>query len=95
MQVGWQTVERVLKGPKTSGKFLLPIAAKVTNFKTIWLHLTYIQEMAKFVNSKYVSVVMYMGAAIDANKIIWNFPEKFGNIVIQTGDFHLMKKTSR
>ena len=36
-----------------------------------------------------------MGAAINANKIIWNFPEKFGNIVIHPGDFDLMKKTSR
>ena len=74
---------------------MLSIAAKVTNFKTIWLYLTYIQKLAKFVNSKYVNVIMYMGAAINANKIIWNFPEKFGNIVIHPGDFDLMKKTSR
>ena len=66
---------------------MLPIAAKVTNFKTVWLYLTYIQQMSKFVNSKYVNVVMYMGAAINANKIICNFPQKFGNIVIHPGDF--------
>ena len=35
---------------------------------------------------------MDMGAAINANKMIWNFPEKFGNIVIHPGDIHLMKE---
>ena len=82
------------KGPiqRTHDKFLLLIATKATDFKTIWLHLTYLQELAKSVNSKYVSVVMDMGAAINANKMIWNFPEKFGNIVIHPGDIHLMKE---
>ena len=69
-----------------------PIAAKVTEFKTIWQYLTYLQELAKSVNSKYVNVVMDMGAAINACKMIWNFPEKFRNIVIHPGDFHLMKE---
>ena len=82
------------KGPiqATHDKFLLPIGAKVTDFKIIWQYLTYLQELAKSLNSKYVNVVMDMCAAINANKIIWNFPEKFGNIVIHPGNFHLMKE---
>ena len=81
------------KGPiQRTHKFLLLIATKVTDFKTIWLYLTYLQELAKSVNSKYVNVVMDMGAAINANKMIWNFPEKFGNIAIHPGDIHLMKE---
>ena len=68
---------------------MLPIAV---DFKTIWLYLAYLQELAKSVNSKYVNVVMGMGAAINASKMIWNFPGKFGNIVIHPGDFHLMKE---
>ena len=35
---------------------------------------------------------MDMRAAINAYKMIWNFPEKFGNIVIHPGDFHLIKE---
>ena len=81
------------KGPiqRTHDKFLLLTATKVTDFKTIWLYLTYLQELAKSVNSKYVNVVMDMGAPINANKMIWNFPEKFGNI-IHPGDIYLMKE---
>ena len=63
--VGWQTVERVLF-KKTHDKFLLPIAAKVTDFMTIRQYLTYIQELPKSVNSKFVSVVMDMDATIRA-----------------------------
>ena len=43
-------------------------------------------------NTKYINVVMDMGATINAYKMIWNFPEKFVNIVIHLGDFHLMKE---
>ena len=90
--VGWLANSK--KGPiqATHDKFLLPIGAKVTDFKIIWQYLTYLQELAKSLNSKYVNVVMDMCAAINANKIIWNFPEKFGNIVIHPGNFHLMKE---
>ena len=35
---------------------------------------------------------MDMGATINAYKMIWNFPEKFVNIAIHSGDFHLMKE---
>ena len=71
---------------------MLQIAAKVSDFKTKWQNLTYLQELAKSVNSKYVNVVMDMGAEINAYKMIWNFPEKFGNIVIHPGHFHLMNE---
>ena len=82
------------KGPiqATHDKFLLLIGAKVTDFKKVWQYLTYLQELGKSLNSKYVNVVMGMCAAMNANKIIWNFPEKFGNIVIHPGNFHLMKE---
>ena len=43
-------------------------------------------------NTKYINVVMDMGATINAYKMIWNFPEKFVNIAIHSGDFHLMKE---
>ena len=33
-----------------------------------------------------------MGAAINDSKMFWNFPEKFGNIVIHPGDFRVMKE---
>ena len=89
--VGWLANRK--KGPiqATHDKFLLLIGAKVTDFKIIWQYVTYLQELAKSLNSKYVNVVMDMFAAINANKIIWNFPENCGNI-IYPGNFHLMKE---
>ena len=41
----------------------------------------------------YVNVTLDLGAAMDAYKLIWNYSEKFANVVIHLGDFHFMKKS--
>lgn len=40
----------------------------------------------------YVNVTLDVGAAINAFKTIWHYPEKFKNVVIHLGDFHFMKE---
>ena len=48
---------------------------------TIWQYLTYLQELAKSVNSKYVNVGMDMGAAIKAYNMIWNFQKNLETLL--------------
>ena len=40
----------------------------------------------------YVNIALDVGAAVNAYKLIWNFQERFRNVVIHLGDFHLMKE---
>ena len=43
-------------------------------------------------NMKYCNVTLDVGAAINAFKTVWHYPEKFKNVVIHLGDFHFMKE---
>ena len=40
----------------------------------------------------YVNITLDVGAAMNAYKLIWNFQERFRNVVIHLGDFHFMKE---
>ena len=40
----------------------------------------------------FVNVTLDVGAAMNAFKVVWNYPETFHNVVIHLGDFHLMKE---
>ena len=40
----------------------------------------------------FVNVTLDVGAAMNAFKVVWNYPETFSNVVIHLGDFHLMKE---
>ena len=40
----------------------------------------------------YANVTLDVGAAISAYKILWNYDDKFKNIVIYLGDFHFTKE---
>ena len=40
----------------------------------------------------YVNITLDVGAAINAYKVIWNFPEKFNTAVIHLGVFHFMEE---
>ena len=51
-----------------------------------------IQEQAKKKNMKYTNITLDIGAALNAFKVLWNYPDKFENIVIHLGDFHYMKE---
>ena len=43
----------------------------------------------------YVNITLDMGAAINALKVLWNWKEKFKNVVIHLSDFHFMKENFR
>ena len=41
---------------------------------------------------EYVNITLDIGAAINAYKVLWSYPNIFKNIVIHLGDFHFMKE---
>ena len=51
------------------------------------------QNLCQEVNMPYVNVTLDLGAAMNAYKLIWNYSEKFANVVIHLGDFHFMKES--
>ena len=80
---------------KTITTYLPPIPAKVTQFTTIIYTLYGISTEATVsmsVNMPYVNITLDIGAAMNVYKLIWNFPDKFNNVVIHLGDFHFMKE---
>ena len=77
---------------QTITTYLPPINAPVTEFATIFKYLSYMQTLAKSVNMPYVNVFLDVGAAIDAFKLVRNYPDKLSNVFIHLGDFHFMKE---
>ena len=77
---------------KTVLTYLPPIEAKVTEFSTIYRYLLYLQNLSFQVNMPYVNVTLDVGAAMNAYKLVWNYPGQFGNVLIHLGDFHFMKE---
>ena len=41
---------------------------------------------------QYANITFGIGAAINAHKVLWNYPERFKNIIIHLGDFDFMKE---
>ena len=51
------------------------------------------QSLCRDANMPYVNVTLDLGAAMNAYKLIWNYSEKFANVVIHLGDFHFMNES--
>ena len=66
---------------QTVNTYLLPLNSPVTEFATIFKYLTYMQSLAKIVNMPYVNVFLDVGAAMNAYKLVWNYPDKFSNVL--------------
>ena len=77
---------------KTVVMYLPPISSKVTDFSTIFKYLSRLQKLSADVNMPYMNVILDIGAAMNAYKMIWNYPHKFPNCVVHPGDFHAMKE---
>ena len=56
----------------------------------IYQDLAYLQFLASEVNMPYVNVTLDVGAAMDAERLLCNYPSKFKNVIIHLGDFHFM-----
>ena len=77
---------------KTVETFLPPFTSKVTEFSTIQKYLSYLQNLSASVNMPYVNITLDVGAAINAYKTVWSFPEQYKNIIIHLGGFHFLKE---
>ena len=72
--------------------YLPPAASKVTDFETIQQHLSYFQKLAKVVGMPYVNVDIDVGAAMNALRTVWNYPEEYKNVIIHLRSFHFLKE---
>ena len=85
----WRLLSRKFKkqpAAKTVVTYLPPINAPVTSFSTIY------QKLCREANMPFVNVTLDCGAAVNAFKLVWNYPDIFDNVVIHLGDFHFMKE---
>ena len=93
---GWNThvMKIKLTSPfkKSVMTYLPPINSKVTEFDTIYHYFEYQQQLAAEANMPYVNITLDVGAAMSAFKLLWNYPEKFGSIIIHLGGFHSIKE---
>ena len=72
--------------------YLPPITSKVNDFKTIQKYLTYFQKLSRACNMPYVNITVDVGAAINAYKTVWMYPQQYSNIIIHLGSFHFLKE---
>ena len=80
---------------KTVETYLPPIASKVTDFETIQQYLFYFQKLANDVGMPCMNVVLDVGAAMNALRTIWNYPQEYKNVIIYLGVFTFSKKISK
>ena len=50
------------------------------------------QKLAEEVKMPYMNVTLDVGAAMNAYKLSWNYPERFNNVLIYLGDFQFLKE---
>ena len=72
--------------------YLSSLNSPVTEFTTIFKYLTYMQSLAESVKMPYVNVFLDVGATMNAYKLVWNYPDKFSNVLVHLGDFHFIKE---
>ena len=81
---------------KTIGRtfeiYLPPVPSKVTDPNTIYEYMLYLQSITANVNMKYAKITLYVGAAINAFKELYTYPETFSSVVLHFGDFHFLKE---
>ena len=77
---------------KTVETYLPPIVSRVTDLKTIYKYLKYIQGLSADANIPFIDITLNAGAAINAYKVILNYPGHFANVLLHFGDFHFMKE---
>ena len=77
---------------KTREVYLPLISAKVTDFSTIQKYLSYLQDLSTSVNMPFVNITLDVGAALNAYKTLWTYPEQYKNVIIHLGSFHFLKE---
>ena len=58
--------------------YLPPVPSKITDPNTIYEHMLYLQSITVKVNTKYAKTTLDVGAAVNAFKELWTYPETYG-----------------
>ena len=77
---------------KTVLTYLPPLHTHITEGNTIYKIFEIIQKHAIKMNIPSANITFDIGVAMNAFKVLWNYPEKFSNIVLHLGDFHYTKE---
>ena len=73
--------------------YLPPLNLLITEFGTVYKLFKILQSQASEVNMPYVNIALWVGAAINAYKVLWNFPSKFKKHCYSSGEFSLYKES--
>ena len=92
---GWcvqQQSKKINIVEKTVPMYLPPINAPVTSFSTRDKVFETLQRHPEKAHMPYANLTLDVGAAMNAYKLLWNYPEKYKNVIIHLGDFHFFER---
>jgi len=70
--------------------YLPPVLFPITDYSTVHQCILIAMEAAGKLRQKYCFITMDLAAAKIALDITWHAPDKFHNVIIQLGGFHIM-----
>ena len=68
--------------------YLPPVQTPITKYETLFEMFRKSHDVAKKTKVKYAHIILDVGANIKAYHLIWNYQEKWKNVIIHLGDFH-------
>lgn len=74
---------------KTTVEYMPPINAPITDNTTVMHVLKISQEASAAVGQAYTIITFDLAAAKKAYEILWTYPDRFHNVIIRLGAFHM------
>ena len=74
---------------KTTVEYMPPVNAPITDNATVKHVLKISQEASAAVGLAYTIITLDLAAAKKAYEILWTYPDRFHNVIIQLGAFHM------
>jgi hypothetical protein len=75
---------------KSNIGYMTPIMNPITEYYTVQQSLITSMEVTNRLNQEFIFVTFDVAAARIAYDIVWSNPQKFKNVVIHLGAFHIM-----
>jgi len=89
---GWVSVtaEPCEVSQKSIMGYMAPILHPITDYATVQQCIMTSMEACRKLNQQYTFITMDLAAAKIALDIVWSEPEKFANVIVNLGAFHIM-----
>ena len=89
---GWISATSGMPKPENQSVvgFLPPIMFPITEYSTVHQCIVMAMTASEKLHQKYTFITMDLAAAKIALDITWHDPERFANVIIQLGGFHIM-----